>query len=105
MRSRLFGAQRRYTGSVGRRVEPRRSPLTDRVVVSPLVQGGEPVIRGTRVTLLAVAAHLRAGLGSTDIQDSFPHLSDEDIRQAIQYYDAHRAELDAALDAEEQGEG
>lgn len=57
----------------------------DHISRDPQICGGEPVIRGTRVTLRTVLASLAEGAGEVEIIRSFPALSSEDIRAAIAF--------------------
>lgn len=57
----------------------------DRIVRDPHVVGGEPVLRGTRVTLRTVLASLAEGASTAEILADFPTLSAEDIRAAIAF--------------------
>ena len=56
-----------------------------RIVRDPGICGGEPVFRGTRVTLRTVLASLADGDGLETILASFPSLSPEDVRAAIAF--------------------
>ncbi len=49
------------------------------------VCGGEPVIRGTRVTLRTVLASLAEGDTAAQIVEDFPSLTEEDVRAAIAF--------------------
>ena len=51
----------------------------------PRVCGGEPVFRGTRVTLRTVLASLAAGDGAEEILADFPSLRAEDVQAAIAF--------------------
>ncbi|MBI3405796.1 MAG: DUF433 domain-containing protein [Acidobacteria bacterium] len=57
----------------------------DRIVRDPQVCGGEPVFRGTRVTLRTVLASLAAGDSGETILAAFPTLKAEDIQAAIAF--------------------
>lgn len=57
----------------------------DRIVRDPHIVGGEPVLKGTRVTLKTVLASLAEGATIADILADFPTLSDEDVRAAIAF--------------------
>lgn len=57
------------------------------------VVGGEPVFRGTRVTLRVVLNSLAEGASEAEILASFPTLSPEHVRAAIAF-----AALSAAED-------
>jgi len=56
-----------------------------RIVRDPGVCGGEPVIKGTRVTLRTVLASLAEGASPEEIIGDFPTLSIEDIRAVIAF--------------------
>jgi uncharacterized protein (DUF433 family) len=47
--------------------------------------GGEPVFRGTRVTLRTVLASLAAGDSIEEILGAFPALKAEDVQAAISF--------------------
>ena len=49
------------------------------------VCGGQPVIRGTRVTLRTVLASLAEGASIEDIVRDFPSLKTDDVRAVIAY--------------------
>lgn len=56
-----------------------------RIVRDPKVCGGEPVIRGTRVTLRTVLATLAEGDSIESMLEDFPTLTEEDVRAAIAF--------------------
>ena len=51
----------------------------------PRIVGGEPVFKGTRVTLRTVLASLAEGATTAEILADFPTLSEEDVRAAIAF--------------------
>lgn len=53
--------------------------INDRLEVRSDVQGGKPVIRGTRLDVETVVSHLLAGDTETEILDAFPFITAEDI--------------------------
>jgi uncharacterized protein (DUF433 family) len=55
----------------------------ERIVRDVQVSGGEPVFKGTRVTLRTVLASLAAGDTAEEILSNFPSLKPEDIQAAI----------------------
>jgi uncharacterized protein (DUF433 family) len=57
----------------------------DRIVRDPQVVGGEPALKGTRVTLKTVLASLAEGATTAEILADFPTLAEEDIRAAIAF--------------------
>lgn len=57
----------------------------ERIVRDPRVVGGEPVLRGTRVTLRTVLASLAEGATIAELLADFPTLAEEDVRAAIAF--------------------
>ena len=76
-----------------RRVLTARLPFRDTSVVNygnhivrdPSICGGEPVIRGTRITLRTVLASLAEGAAEDEILRNFPALSAGDLRAIIAF--------------------
>lgn len=62
------------------------------IVRDPAVCGGEPVIKGTRVTIRTVLASLAEGLSVEEIVKEFPTLDEAAVRAIIAF---------AAVSAEE----
>lgn len=56
-----------------------------RIVRDPKTCGGEPVVRGTRVTIRTVLASLAEGDSIESILDDFPTLTKEDVRAVIAF--------------------
>ena len=57
----------------------------DKIVRDAQICGGEPVLRGTRVTLRTVVASLAAGDSVEEILADFPALNAEHVRAAIAF--------------------
>jgi uncharacterized protein (DUF433 family) len=57
----------------------------DRIVRDPQIVGGEPVLKGKRVTLKTVLASLAEGAATAEILADFPTLSEEDVRTVIPF--------------------
>ena len=66
---------------------PERGIMDYRVHImrDPQVCGGEPVIKGTRVTLRTVLASLADGDSLEQILEAFPTLTPEDVRAVIAF--------------------
>lgn len=62
------------------------------IMRDPKVCGGEPVIKGTRVTVRTVLASLAEGAKDEEILEDFPTLTEENVRAVIAF---------AAVSAEE----
>jgi len=72
--------------------------FSDRILRDPAICAGEPVFRGTRVTLRTVLASLAEGDQPETILADFPTLKMEDIQAAIAFA-AASAEEDLPLPA------
>lgn len=59
--------------------------ITDRIAVDPKVMGGQPVVKGTRITVALVLRELGRGATPAEIIDQYPQLKLEDIRAAATY--------------------
>lgn len=57
----------------------------DHITQDPQICGGEPVIRGTRVTLRTLLASLAVGCGEDDLLRNFPALTSRDIKAVIAF--------------------
>lgn len=55
------------------------------IVRDPAICGGEPVIRGTRVTVRTVLASLAEGMTVAEILRDFPTLDEESVRAVIAF--------------------
>jgi uncharacterized protein (DUF433 family) len=64
-----------------------RPPMNheDKIVRDPQICGGEPVFRGTRVTLRTVLASLAAGDSVENILADFPALNADHVQAAIAF--------------------
>ena len=62
-----------------------RNAYQERIVRDAGICGGEPVFKGTRVTLRTVLASLAAGDTIEEILADFPSLKTEDVRAAIAF--------------------
>jgi len=67
-----------------------------RITRDPEICGGEPVIRGTRVTLRTVLASLAEGDRQDALLKDFPALTEDDVRAVIAFA-AASAEEDLPL--------
>jgi uncharacterized protein (DUF433 family) len=56
-----------------------------RIIRDPQICGGEPVFKGTRVTLRTVLASLAEGDSNEDILSDYPSLKPEDLQAAIAF--------------------
>ena len=57
----------------------------DRITHDPLQMGGQPCIRGVRVTVGMIVGLLAAGRSRDEILKAYPYLEPEDVEQAVAY--------------------
>jgi len=55
------------------------------IVRDPKICGGEPVIKGTRVTVRTILASLAEGASIQEILEDFPTLKEPDVRAVIAF--------------------
>lgn len=60
--------------------------------MSPVVSnkdflGGKPRLRGTRMSIDVIASYFSNGYGVKDIKRDYPHLTKQQIKDAIEYLD------------------
>ena len=61
----------------------------------PGVQGGGPVIKGTRTPVIAVVAlHATYAGDMAAMLSALPHVTETQVNAALAYYEHHRAEVD-----------
>lgn len=63
----------------------------------PGVQGGRPVIKGSRFPVSSIVQDYRRGLSVEEILRDFPFLSPAEVHDALSYYYDHRAEIDQEI--------
>jgi len=71
----------------------------DRIEARPEVLGGKPCIKGTRLSVQFVLELLGSGGDRASILRSYPHLTVEDIDQAVRFA-AWMLQNDIVIDAE-----
>ncbi len=59
--------------------------INDRLEVRSGVQGGKPIIKGTRLDAETVVSHLLAGDTDADILQAFPFISEKDIQACKEF--------------------
>ena len=57
----------------------------DRITCDPVVLGGQPCIRGMRLTVRRVLEALATYPDRKELHAEYPELEDDDIRQALEY--------------------
>jgi uncharacterized protein (DUF433 family) len=61
----------------------------DRITTNPQVMVGKPVVKGTRIPVERVVAHLANNPDLDDLFAAYPELTVEDVKACLQY--AHHA--------------
>lgn len=59
--------------------------MFDRITSDPAILGGKPIIRGTRISVAMILEWIASGASRADILRRHPHLSVEDVEQAVNY--------------------
>ena len=55
------------------------------ILRDPQICGGEPVIKGTRVTIRTILASLAEGATIEEILEDFPTITEQDVRAVIAF--------------------
>jgi uncharacterized protein (DUF433 family) len=76
----------------------------DRITRDETICGGEPVIQGTRITVRDVVEYMALYGSEERVLQALPDLTLEDLRAALEYFQAHRKEIDEYRQAEEESE-
>ena len=61
----------------------------DRITTNPRVMVGKPVVKGTRIPVEKVVAHLANNPDMADLLAAYPELTIDDVKACLAY--AHRA--------------
>jgi uncharacterized protein (DUF433 family) len=59
--------------------------LLDRISIDPVVCGGKPCIRGTRIWVALILDLLASGMSEAELLTEYPGLAHEDILAAVAY--------------------
>jgi uncharacterized protein (DUF433 family) len=63
------------------------------------IQGGQPVITGTRTPVRSIVFYHKLGEVPEEIAEKLPHLTLAQIYDALSYYYDHREEIDRDIEA------
>ena len=64
------------------------------------IQGGRPVIKGTRTPVRSIVVYHRMGFTPEEIQIKLPHLTLAQIYDALSYYYDFKDEIDHDIDTD-----
>jgi uncharacterized protein (DUF433 family) len=78
--------------------------LMSRITRDERICGGEPIIRGMRITVRAIVAYMEIYNSKERILKALPDLFVEDIDAALAYYNTHREEIERYRQEEEESE-
>ncbi|MBI3949373.1 MAG: DUF433 domain-containing protein [Acidobacteria bacterium] len=67
------------------------------IETKPDVCGGEPVIRGTRITVRLIVGFMKIDKSVDEIIAMYPHLTHAQVHDALSYYYDHRDEIEEWL--------
>ncbi len=56
-----------------------------RIFSDPKMMGGEPVIKGTRITVSVIVDSLADGMSIKEILNAFPQIEEKDIKASLHY--------------------
>jgi len=56
-----------------------------RIEIDPRICGGQPVIRGTRISVATILDQLAGGESWESLQRGYPEITRDDIQAALQY--------------------
>jgi uncharacterized protein (DUF433 family) len=73
---------------IGERLQLLRR-IHERVETDPEVRGGEPVFRGTRTPVYAIARKIELGSSREELREDYPHLEEDDFDLAVRYAELH----------------
>ena len=59
--------------------------MFERISIDPSVCSGKPCIRGTRIMVKNILGMISGGYDWSRIKESYPELTDDDIKEAIEY--------------------
>jgi uncharacterized protein (DUF433 family) len=59
--------------------------MYSRIVSDPAILGGKPVIKGTRISIEFLLELFASGASRSEVLKAYPHLTAEDIEEALRY--------------------
>jgi uncharacterized protein (DUF433 family) len=76
-----------------------RSAADGRIVRNPRVLGGEPIVRGTRISVRSIVLASREFGGPDGVRAAYPQLTADDVSYALAFYEAHTEEVESHIQA------
>jgi uncharacterized protein (DUF433 family) len=65
-------------------------PGHSRIEINPRIMLGQPVVRGTRITVELILRKLAEGVTIQDLLEAYPHLVADDVHAAIGWQTSNR---------------
>ena len=59
--------------------------MMNRIVSDARILGGKPCIKGTRISVSMILEWMASGASREEIVRSYPHLSHDDVEEALRY--------------------
>ena len=59
--------------------------MMPRITANPKILGGQPIIKGTRISVEFMLDLLASNVSEDEILEDYPHLSKEDIHACLRY--------------------
>ena len=63
------------------------------------INGGRPIIKGTRTPVKAIVGYYKLGLSVEEILEGLPHLTAAQVYEALSYYHDHISEIEQDIQA------
>jgi uncharacterized protein (DUF433 family) len=82
-----------------KRIFARRKNKARGITKTSGVCGGSACIEGTRMPVWSLVNHRLLGLSDDEILYNFPTMTPDDLKNAWDYYESHKAEIDAEIRA------
>jgi len=80
------------------------SLLLERITRNKQICGGEPIIRGMRITVRDIVEYMKIYDSKERILQALPDITAEDIEAALEYYQRHTEEIERYRQEEEGSE-
>jgi uncharacterized protein (DUF433 family) len=72
--------------------------MNERIISDPNICGGEPCIKGTRISVHIILSHLAAGDDYDTILKNFPRITMQDIKACLVYASYLATEKELAVE-------
>ena len=80
----------------------KQKDLLKRITANPMILGGKPIVKGTRISVEFILELLASGATESEILQDYPHLKPKDIKACLNYA-AHSMRNEIFLEMEKVG--